>query len=164
MGIVPFAVSLFVRNLLGGMLGIEMFLFFLPLLPGVGRVDLFVEVEALLLRVVSRRGVALSSLILRFLTGVAVVPEAEIPFLMLVRTEGVVVGMIVVVLRLMVVLDPVAVLVVIGIVFVFVVTVPTEASISAVVRVMWIIRAQQSVSLFNGGSMMCSLWDRSRFA
>ena len=46
-GIVPFAVSLFVRNLLGGMLGIEMFLFFLPLLPGVGRVDLFVEVEAL---------------------------------------------------------------------------------------------------------------------
>ena len=95
-GIVAVPVSLLIRNILRGVLRVQVLLI---RLPGLGGIGFLVEVEALLFTGVIRRGVVLPGMGILFLPGMAIISESEIAFLMMVSMEGIVIGVIVVVFR-----------------------------------------------------------------
>ena len=96
-GIVAVPVSLLIRNVLRGVLGIEMLLI---RMSGIGGISFLVEVKTLLLAGVIRRGFVFPGMGILLLAGMAIISKAEIAFLMMIRVEGVVIGVIVVVFRL----------------------------------------------------------------
>ena len=98
LGIVAVPVSLLIRNVFRGIVGVETLL--ILLLPGIGGIGFLVEVKALLFAGLILRGFVFPGMGILFPAGVAIVSEAEIAFLMMIRVEGVVIGVIVVVFRL----------------------------------------------------------------